>query len=75
MIIEVQGVTGSKVEYISIPYKSISKYSVETAGTLELDAELKVWISSEQVPSVCKKLNRNVDVFELQKILTHYVIK
>lgn len=74
VIIEVQGITGSKVEYISIPYKSIARYSVETAGTLELDAELKIWISSEPMPSIIKKLNRAVDVFEVQKILTHYVI-
>ena len=75
VIIEVQGITGTKIEYISIPYKSIARYSVETAGTLELDAELKIWISSESMPSVVKKLSRAVDVFEVQKILTHYVIQ
>jgi hypothetical protein len=36
-----QGLTGSKVEYRSIPYRSITRFSVETAGTFDLDAELK----------------------------------
>ena len=36
--------TGNKVEYHSIPFKSITHFSIETAGTFELDAELKIWI-------------------------------
>ena len=54
ILIDVQGVTGSKVEYKSLPYKNISRFSLETAGTFDLDAELKIWISSENVPSVSK---------------------
>lgn len=44
ILIDVQGLTGSKTEYKSITYKSISRFSVETAGTFDLDAELKIWI-------------------------------
>ncbi|XMO70349.1 PH domain-containing protein [Luteolibacter sp. AS25] len=36
-----QGITGKKVEYHSIPYKSISQFSVETAGRFDMDSELK----------------------------------
>lgn len=52
ILIEKQGITGSKVEYRSIAYKSITRFSIETAGTFELDAELKIWVSSELNPSV-----------------------
>ena len=45
VLIDKQGLTGRKVEYLSIAYKSISKFSVETAGTFDLDAELKIWVS------------------------------
>ena len=45
ILIDVQGLTGSKREYLSLPYKSISRISLETAGTFDLDAELKIWIS------------------------------
>ena len=54
ILIDVQGLTGSKVEYKSLPYKNISRFSLETAGTFDLDAELKIWISSEDSPSVSK---------------------
>ena len=36
--------TGNKVEYHSITFKRITHFSIETAGTFELDAELKIWI-------------------------------
>ncbi len=74
IIIDKQGVTGRKIEYLSIPYKSISRFSIETAGTFDLDAELKLWISSEQSPSVEKKFNKSVNVYDVQKILAKYVL-
>lgn len=45
IIINVQGLTGKKVDYTSIPYKRINVYSIETAGTFDLDAELDLFIS------------------------------
>jgi hypothetical protein len=75
ILIEVQGITGSKVEYKSISYKSISRFSVETAGTFELDAELKIWVSSEQEPSIRKQFSKSVNVYEVQRLLAFYVLK
>ncbi len=66
--------TGSKVEYHSIPYKSITHFSVETAGTFDLDAELKIWISSTAAP-IQKKFNKNLSIYEVQSVLASYVLK
>jgi hypothetical protein len=74
ILIDKQGLTGSKTEYKSIVYKSISRFSVETAGTFELDAELKIWISGEQQPSIVKQFNKSVNVYEVQKVLAHHVL-
>lgn len=74
ILVDVQGITGSKTEYKSISYKSITRFSVETAGTFELDAELKIWISSEQQPSIIKQFNKSVNVYEVQKVLAHHVL-
>jgi Bacterial PH domain len=74
ILIDKQGLTGSKTEYRSISYKSISRFSVETAGTFELDAELKIWISGEELPSIKKQFSKSVDVYEVQKVLAHYVL-
>lgn len=75
ILIVVQGITGSKTEYKSISYKSISRFSVETAGTFDLEAELKIWISSEQEPSIIKQFNKSVNVYEVQKVLAHHVLE
>ncbi|MBL7969899.1 MAG: PH domain-containing protein [Prolixibacteraceae bacterium] len=75
ILIDKQGITGSKTEYLSINYKQISRFSIETAGTFDLEAELKIWISSETVPSISKKFNKSVNVYEVQKVLAHHVLR
>ena len=72
ILVDKQGVTGRKVEYHTIPYKSITHFAVETAGTFDLDAELKIWISSTAEP-VAKQFGRGVDVYEVQALLSTYV--
>ncbi|MCC9071615.1 PH domain-containing protein [Flavobacterium sp. F-65] len=75
ILVDKQGLTGSKTEYKSISYKSITRFSVETAGTFDLDAELKIWVSSELNPSIVKQFNKSVNVYEVQKVLAHHVLK
>lgn len=72
VLVDKQGLTGSKVEYHSIPYKSITHFSVETAGTFDLDAELKIWISGTSVP-LQKRFNRQLSIYEVQAVLAGYV--
>ncbi len=43
--INVQGITGKKKDFTSLPYSKIQAYSVETAGVLDLDSELDLWFS------------------------------
>lgn len=74
IMINVQGITGSKQEYFSVPYRSISRFSIESAGTFDLDAELKIWISSEPNPSITRNFNKSVNVYDVQKVLAHYVL-
>ncbi len=75
ILVDVQGITGSKIEYKSIMYKSISRFSIETAGTFDLDAELKIWVSSETQPSIQRRFNKTVNVYDVQKVLAYHVLK
>ena len=75
ILVDRQGITGSKTHYLSIVYRSISRFSVETAGTFDLDAELKIWISSEQQPSISRRFNKSVNVYEVQQLLATHVLK
>ncbi len=75
ILVEKQGITGSKIEYKSITYKSISRFSIETAGTFDLDAELKIWVSSETTPSIVKQFNKSVNVYDVQLVLASHVLR
>ncbi|HEY4530421.1 MAG TPA: PH domain-containing protein [Luteimonas sp.] len=74
VIVDKQGLTGSKVEYHSIPYRSITHFSVETAGSFDFDAELKVWISGTPTP-IQKQFNKQLSIYEVQAVLASYVLR
>lgn len=40
IVVNVQGITGKKVSYISYPYSNILYFGIETAGVLDIDSEL-----------------------------------
>ncbi|MEC0270743.1 PH domain-containing protein [Paenibacillus anseongense] len=74
ILVDKQGLSGKKMELHSIPYKSITHFSIETAGTFDLDAEMKIWISSTHTP-IEKKFNKSLNIYELQSVLAEYVLK
>ena len=43
--INIQGITGKKKDFTSLPYNKIQAFSVETAGAFDLDSELELWFS------------------------------
>lgn len=71
-LVDVQGLTGRKVNVQSIPYKSIVRYSVETAGTFDLDADLKIWVSGSAAP-IEVKIGRGSNTVGVQQILARGV--
>lgn len=73
VVVGKQGLTGSKVEYHSIPYRSITHFSIETGGTFDLDAELMIWISSTSEP-IKKQFNKKLSIYEVQAVLASYVL-
>ena len=61
-----------KFEYITIPYCSIRKFSKESKGILDADAELKIWLKEEPAP--LKKEFKNCNgVNEIYQILSKYI--
>lgn len=74
ILVDKQGLTGKKVEYRSVPYRAVVQFSVETAGTLDLESELKLWLSGSAAP-VELTLSRGVDVHEVQATLAAYVLR
>ena len=74
ILIDKQGMTGKKIECHSIPYRSITHFSIETAGNFDLDAELKIWISGTAMP-IEKTFNKSLNIYEVQSVLAEYVLR
>jgi hypothetical protein len=74
ILVDKQGLSGKKVEYHSILYKAISHFSVETGGTFDLDAELKIYISGNENP-IQRQFKKGTDIVGVQKMLAQFVLK
>ena len=68
ILVDKQGMTGRKVEYRSIPYRAITQFTVENAGTFDADSEMRIWISGQPEPLV-RELKRGANVEAIQKAL------
>ncbi|PWU67905.1 MULTISPECIES: PH domain-containing protein [Gracilibacillus] len=73
ILVDKQGVTGKKTEILSLPYKNITYFSIETAGSFDLDAELKIWVSGSSTPFQ-KQFNKSLNIYEVQSVLASYVL-
>ncbi|PAQ15535.1 PH domain-containing protein [Bacillus sp. FJAT-42315] len=73
LFINKQGVTGKKVEYLSIPYRSITLFSIQTAGTFDLEAELLIWIAGNENP-IAKQFRKDDSIFDVQRALATYIL-
>lgn len=71
--INVQGLTGKKKDLTSIPYSKITTFSLETAGLLDLDAELEIYLSG--VGKVKFEFTGSTDVKEICRIISTYALK
>lgn len=74
ILIDKQEVTDDKIEYLSIPYRSITRFSIETLDTFTLDAQLKIWLLGSAIP-IEKKFDKSLDIYEVESILASYVLK
>lgn len=71
--INVQGLTGKKVDYTSMPYSKVSVFSVETAGKFDLDAELELYFSG--VGQVHFDFTGDTNIKEIGAAIASYVLK
>lgn len=76
MIIDVQGLVGCKIEYTSIPYRSICAFSVESAGVWDRDSELNLYTRNRWHVAKIEMDFRSgkTDIMQIQKLLSGFVI-
>src|SRR5688572_15122762 len=74
VLVNKQGLTGSKLEYMSIPYSRVTRFSIETAGHFDLEAELKLWVTGAVEP-LRLTFNKKLSIYEVQSVLAQYVLQ
>jgi hypothetical protein len=73
ILVDRQGLSGRKVDYQSIPYKSIVRFSKESAGMFDLDAELKIWVRGTERP-IEKEFRQDKSINDIYRALSEAVL-
>lgn len=74
ILVDIQGISGRQLEYLSIPYSKITKFSVQTGESFDLNAELKLWVGSDTIP-IEKKFNKDLNIYDVQKVLASHILR
>lgn len=72
---DTQGVVNRKTEYLSLPYRAISRWSVESRGRGWLDgADLKIWAGTTPEPLVDVELQKDESAREVASVLARHIL-
>lgn len=69
----VQGMTGKKKDFTSLPYSKVSAYSVETAGVLDLDSELEMYFSG--LGKVKFEFSGQSNIVQIGQVISSYILQ
>lgn len=70
--INIQGITGKKKDFTSLPFSKVQAFSVETAGAFDLDSELEVWFSG--MGRIKLEFTGATDITHLCKLISEKVL-
>lgn len=73
VLVDKQGISGKKVEWLCVPYKSIVRFSAESAGTFDLDSTLRIWTLGDPTP-LQVEFRKDINIREVMKVLGQYVL-
>ena len=72
IIVNVQGMTGKKKDYSSLPYSKIQAFSVETSGVFDLDSELELWFSG--LGRIKLEFSGNSDIVKIGQLISQHIL-
>lgn len=70
--VNVQGVTGKKKDFTSLPYSKVTAFSIETSGVLDMDSELELWFSG--LGKVKFEFAAQCNISQIQAVIASYVL-
>lgn len=72
IIRDAQGLSGKKIEIYSLPYSSINMWSIENAGTFDLNAEVELWTRAGHIKVNLKK---GIDIRKFDMLIANAILK
>lgn len=70
--VNVQGITGKKKDFTSLPYSKIQAFSVETSGTFDIDSELELYFSA--LGKVKLEFTGESDILKIGRIISEAIL-
>lgn len=70
--VNVQGITGKKKDFTSLPYSKIQCFSIETSGVFDLDSELEIYFSG--LGKVKLEFSGDSTISEIGKMISEMVL-
>jgi hypothetical protein len=70
--INVEGITGKKKDFTSLPYSKIQAFSVRTASLLGIETEMDLWFNSMGL--VTFEFSGRFDIASFNKLIGKYVL-
>ena len=70
--VNVQGMTGKKKDFTTLPYSKIQAFSIETAGVIDLDSELELYFSS--LGKVKFEFTGSSNIVEIGRTISQYIL-
>lgn len=70
--LNVQGITGKKKDFTTLPYSKIQAFSIETAGVFDLDSELEIYFSG--LGKIKFEFTGSCDIVNIGKCISSYIL-
>ena len=70
---DVKGLTGTKKEFRMFPYSQITSFTIETAGTFDLDCDFHIFISG--LGEIVVKFAKSIDIKEIGLYMSKKVLQ
>ncbi len=66
--VNTQGILGKKKEFVILPYRCVQAYSIQSAGLMDFDSEMKLWFAGLGI--VTFELFAGADLVQLSRIIS-----
>ena len=73
--VDVQGVTGSRVSYSTLPYSKVQFYSIQTPGLAEIVADSELTLAFANGVNIIFEFSGKCNVLRISKIIARYLLQ